>query len=163
MSEDVEAIRRLKHQYLRSMDLKRWADFADTLTVDATSSYGSKLGGRPLTFDGRDEIVAFVKNALGPGLISVHSCAHHAIDVDGDEATGSWALQDIVLVPEHGIRIDGAAYYEDRYRRVDGRWQISHTGYDRIYETVISLSELPGYRLTANMWATQASGEFSRG
>jgi hypothetical protein len=28
---------------------------------------------------------------------------------------------------------------------------------------VISLSELPGYRLTANMWATQASGEFSRG
>ena len=149
----LEQIRRLKYRYLRSMDLKRWDEFGDTLDVDATCSYGSKLGGRPLAFEGRDEIVSYISGALGPDIISVHSCAQHEIEIDGDEATGSWALQDIVLVPEHKVRIDGAAYYSDRYRRVDGEWRISHTGYERLYETMVSLGGLPGFRLTANMWA----------
>lgn len=159
MSIDVvalEQIRRLKYRYLRNMDLKRWDEFAGTLDVDATCSYGSKLGGQPLTFEGRDEIVSYISGALGSGIVSVHSCAQHEIDIDGDEAVGSWALQDIVLVPEHKVRIDGAAYYSDRYRRVDGEWRISHTGYERLYETMVSLGELPGFRLTANMWAPPA-------
>jgi hypothetical protein len=153
MSSDLEQIRTLKHDYIKALDLKRWDELADTLTEDATSSYGSKLGGQPLSFGSRDEILAFLTKAMGTNVVSVHTCGHHAIHVDGDEATGSWALTDVVLVPEHGIRIDGAAYYEDRYRRVDGEWKIAHTGYERIYETMVSAGEQPGYRLVANMWA----------
>ena len=50
--------------------------------------------------------------------------------------------------------IQGAAFYEDRYRRdADGVWRISHTGYDRTYEAMTALADVPGFKLTANRWA----------
>jgi hypothetical protein len=72
--------------------------------------------------------------------------------VDGDRATGTWYLDDKVLIPEHKSLLTGAAFYDDEYVRADGRWQIARTGYVRSYEAVQSLPE--GWRLTANRWAS---------
>ncbi|HEX4700639.1 MAG TPA: nuclear transport factor 2 family protein [Pseudonocardiaceae bacterium] len=151
----LEEIRRLKYRYLRSVDLKRWDEFADTLAVDATADYGTPVYGRPLKLAGRDEIVAFMRDRLGSEIITVHMAGQPEIDIDGDDATGTWCMQDTVIATEHQIAIQGAAFYEDRYRRdEDGEWRISHTGYERTYEAMLALKDLPGFQLTANRWTT---------
>ena len=150
----VEEISRLKYRYLRCLDLKRWDDFADTLTVDATADYGTPVYGEPLRMAGRAQIAGFMRRKLGPEIITVHQASQPEIDVDGDAATGTWCLQDTVIATEHQVVIQGAAFYEDRYARGDdGVWRISHTGYERTYEATIALKDLGGFRLTANRWA----------
>ncbi|MGB3439698.1 MAG: nuclear transport factor 2 family protein [Actinophytocola sp.] len=152
----LEEIKRLKHRYLRCVDTKDWDGLADTLTVDVTADYGTPVYGSPLHFAGRDALVAFLGEKLGPGMITTHFATQPEIDVAGDEATGRWAFQDTVIVVAHRMVITGAAYYEDRYRRdADGRWRIGHTGYERTYEATLSLDDLPSFRLTANRWPVE--------
>jgi hypothetical protein len=145
----LEELRQLKYRYLRTLDLKRWDDFADTLTPDVKTNYGEQL-----SFDDRDSVVAFMRNSLGPTIITVHQCHHPELTIDGDTATGTWYLEDKVIVTEHRMLLTGAAFYDDAYRRCDdGRWRISRTGYQRSYEAVQSLDDLPSWKLTANRWA----------
>ena len=57
----IEQLRQLKYRYLRSLDLKQWDEFGDTLTEDVDASYGAKL-----RFTGRDAVVDFMRQSLGP-------------------------------------------------------------------------------------------------
>ncbi|WP_157106885.1 nuclear transport factor 2 family protein [Nocardia arthritidis] len=146
--DDVSAISRLKYRYLRTLDTKSWEDFADTMVPEATATYSEYL-----QFESREAFIAFMRNTLGPHVITEHRCDHPEIDVDGDTATGTWYLADTVLIPGHNMLLRGAAFYTDRYVRCDdGRWRISHTGYERTYEVVLSLSDLPSLRLTSSRW-----------
>ncbi|WP_181777481.1 nuclear transport factor 2 family protein [Amycolatopsis pittospori] len=150
----LEEIRRLKARYLRCLDLKLWDEMAETLTVDAHARYGTPSYGEPLTFEGREAIVGFFRKAVGPGITTVHFAGQQEIDIDGDTAKGSWLMRDKVIVPEHKVVIEGAAFYEDTYRRVDGVWQTASTRYDRLYETMMSTDDLPSFKLTANLWSS---------
>lgn len=149
----LEQIRVLKYRYLRTLDLKLWDEFADTLAPDATADYGSPSGGRPLSFTDRDQIVGYMRSALGTGITTVHVCSHPELTVTGDTASGTWCLEDTVLVPEHKIMIRGAAYYHDTYTHADGVWRISSTRYQRLYEAITPFDALPGFHLTANLWS----------
>jgi len=149
----LEEIRALKYRYLRTLDLREWGEFADTLAADAVADYGSPSGGKPLQFEGRDAIVGYLSGAMTGTMITSHVCSHPEIAVDGDSASGSWCLEDTVIVPEHGIMIRGAAYYRDTYRREsDGRWRITKTGYQRNYEAMMPLSSIQGFTITASRW-----------
>lgn len=150
----LEEIKRLKHRYLRCVDTKDWDGLAEILTEDAVADYGTPTYGGPLKLTGRDAIVGFLREHLGPELITTHFASQPEIDVDGDEATGIWAFEDTVIATRHRVVITGAAFYEDRYRRADGRWRIAHTGYQRTYEATLRLDDLPSFRLTANRWAS---------
>ena len=98
--------------------------------------------------------MGFLRDKLGSDIITTHFAGQPEIDVDGDEASGTWSFQDTVIVPEHRVVIIGAAFYEDRYvRGADGHWRIRHTGYQRTYEAMLSLDDLPSFRLTANRWS----------
>ncbi len=146
--DDLIAISRLKFRYLRALDTKSWDEFADTLIPEATATYSEYL-----QFESREAFLAFLRNTLGPHVITEHRCDHPEIDVDGDTATGTWYLADTVIIPEHNMCLRGAAFYTDRYVRCeDGHWRIAHTGYERTYEVVLSLSDLPSLRLTASRW-----------
>ena len=58
------------------------------------------------------------------------------------------------------VVITGAAFYQDRYARgEDGRWRISHTGYVRTYEVMMSLDDAPSLKFTANRWAAGPGSE----
>jgi uncharacterized protein (TIGR02246 family) len=142
----IREIEQLKYRYLRALDLKEWDDFADTLTPDVSASYGPQL-----TFAGRDAVVGFMRQWLTPAIITVHHCHHPEIRVTGDSAAGTWYLDDKVILTEHHSLLTGAAFYEDEYVHIDGRWWISRTGYVRSYEAVQPLPE--GWQLTANRWA----------
>jgi hypothetical protein len=152
---ELELIRRVKYRYLRCVDLKLWDEIGDVFTADATADYGTPSAGRPLKLGSRDEIVAFLRDSLGPSIITVHSAGQPEIDIDGDTATGIWRFEDTVIATEYRVVITGAAFYEDRYVRCDNsKWRIAHTGYKRIYEASMSLDDLPSWKLTANRWAT---------
>lgn len=151
----LEDIRQLKYRYLRSVDHKAWDELADTLTVDAVADYGTPAMGDRLLLTGRDAILTFMRENLGPGLISVHAAGQPEITVNGDSATGTWAFTDLIIATEYRVVIQGAAFYQDEYvRDTGGAWRISRTGYDRTYEATLSLDDLPKFRLTANRWAT---------
>jgi hypothetical protein len=84
----------------------------------------------------------------------MHVAHHPELEVEGDEAEGSWAFEDTVIVTDLRVLIRGAGYYRDRYRRdADGTWRIAATEYDRVYEAMQSLDDTPSFQLIANRWA----------
>ncbi|MGK8524242.1 nuclear transport factor 2 family protein [Nocardia asteroides] len=150
----IEAVRQLKYRYFRTLDLKEWDEFADTLAADAKGRYGTHAMGEPLHLDGRDAITAFMRQNLGPSVVTVHIANHPEISVDGETASGSWAFEDTVIATEYGVLIRGAGYYSDSYRRdADGKWRIVSTSYRRVYESMQSLADTPSFQLLSNMWA----------
>jgi hypothetical protein len=153
----VEEIKCLKYRYFRSLDLKDWDTFGDCLAEDVSARYGTQAMGEPLHYDNRAAVVEFMSANLGPGVITMHVANHPEVTIhgegDGDSATGSWAFEDTVIVPDFKIIIRGAGYYNDTYRRdPDGAWRIASTGYERIYEAMTSLDDTPSFKLIANRW-----------
>jgi hypothetical protein len=141
VSADREAIAQVKYRYLRALDTKHWDDFAATLTEDVVGDYGSSVG-EELHFTNRTDLVDYMRSALGPAVITEHRVTHPEIMVSGDEASGTWYLQDRVIVADFNFMLIGAAFYRDRYRRTEDGWRISSTGYDRTYEATMSLSAI---------------------
>ncbi len=161
----LREIEHLKYRYLRTLDLKDWDAFAEVFEPDATGDYGEGL-----RFGSAAEIVAFMRGSLGPDIITVHQVHHPEISVTGSggdsgddsggssagTATGKWMLMDRVIAVSHRVLIEGASVYRDEYRRgSDGLWRITHTGYERIYESTMSLGDWPSWKLSANRFAAQ--------
>ncbi len=154
---EIEQIKRLKYRYLRCLDQKLWDDLAEVFTVDAVAAYS----GGAYSFDGRDEIMRFLREAMGAEtFLSTHRCHHPEIDITGpDSATGVWALDDVVVMQEWDLTVRGSAFYDDEYRKVDGVWKISSTGYKRMYEEIQPRSNVVGLKLTASWWGTGGRSE----
>ncbi|HVO27305.1 MAG TPA: nuclear transport factor 2 family protein [Candidatus Margulisiibacteriota bacterium] len=149
--QEIEAIKRLKYRYLRCLDEKRWEEMTECFTADATSAYGDG----DYSFAGRDQIVQFLREALGsPSIISAHRVQQPEIDLtSATTATGVWALDDTVMHTESKSIIRGAAFYHDEYVKIGGQWKIKSTGYQRLFEERLSRVDTPSWRLTANRWA----------
>jgi hypothetical protein len=147
---DLTLIEQLKHRYCRLLDTKRFDELGELFLADGTASYG----GGAITLTGRADVVAFLHRAMGSErILTSHLVGHPEIELTGpDSATGSWALQDVVVHEEHGIAIRGASYYDDRYVRTGDGWRIAHTGYKRLYEELAPRAE--GTRTTASWWGT---------
>ena len=149
---EIELIKRLKYRYLRCLDQKLWDEIETCFTPEATARYGGGL----YEFSGRDAIMEFLRNSMGsPAMLSSHRCHHPEIDLTSPTAaTGVWALEDVVILTDMGINVQGAAFYNDRYVKSDGSWLIAHTGYKRTYEELMPRSSIAGLKLTADWWAT---------
>ena len=85
---DVRAICQLKYRYLRTLDSKDWDGFEACFVPEATGDYNG------LVFDDRAALVAYMRENLGEGLITLHQAHHPEIEVAGDAATGRWYLHD---------------------------------------------------------------------
>jgi hypothetical protein len=129
---ELEAIRRLKYAYFRTLDLKQFDDLGLLLTEGATAAYED---GKT-TLDGRQAIVSWLSEALrSPDIITEHHGHHPEITfTSATTAEGTWYLQDRVIVPSADLEIGGTAFYADRYSLTDEGWRISHTGYMRVFE-----------------------------
>ena len=149
---DVHAIHELKHRYLRCLDQKAWDELETCFTEDATASYG----GGAIELDGRDAILRFLTDSMGStGMLTSHRGSQPEIELTGPgEATGTWALEDVVIHQDFGVTIHGASFYTDRYVKRDGRWSIRATGYKRTYEEIWPRAAIQGLRLSADFWAT---------
>lgn len=158
---EIEEIKRVKYRYLRCLDQKRWDELCEVLTEDAVASYS---GGK-YHFEGRVAIVEFLSRTMGADSFhSSHRVHQPEIDLLGpDDASGVWAMDDVVVMTDWDLTIRGAAFYEDEYRREDGRWRISRTGYKRVYEEMEPRASILGLRLTASWWTTGGMSQIDAG
>jgi SnoaL-like domain len=146
---EIEKIKQLKARYLRGLDTNDWDTFAGSM---AEACLGRYNGGK-LSFDSRDEIVAFMRDNLsGDKVITLHQGHQPEIEIiDESNAKGTWYLQDLVIHLEADIRLYGSAIYKDVYQKVDGEWKITETGYQRVFEAVEPLGK--EHQITENMFA----------
>jgi len=153
--QEIEAIKQLKYRYFRFLDTKSWDEMADCFVEDATSSYDE---GR-YSFEGRDAIIGFLKQALGrPSLVTMHHGHHPEITLTGSTtASGIWYLEDLVIDTERNTMLRGAAFYRDEYLREDGTWRLRTTGYRRTWEEVADRSDLPSLKITRTMFGSSGA------
>jgi bile-acid 7alpha-dehydratase len=148
--DDIEAIKRLKYKYFRCLDSKLWDGLAECFTEDATTSYSS---GK-YSFQGRDAIMKFLREGLGPAMISMHHGHHPEIEITSETtARGIWALQDYVILTQVNSSLRGASFYHDEYVKVGGEWKIKQTGYERVFEEMWDRGETKSLKITQNMFA----------
>ena len=123
--EHKEAIRRLKARYLRASDLK---DVATVCDCFAPGPVRIAYQGFP-EFTDRDAFVAvYEEMACRGGVYDLHHATNWDIDLEGaDLARGRWSLafRTIIVATRQVTRL--AVEYDDRYRRVDGRWWITES------------------------------------
>ena len=127
--DDVEAIKRLKARYFRTMDTKDWAGmrqvFTDDVVIDTTGS-----GGGVVT--GADEFLAFLQETLADA-VTVHHGHMPEIDVTSPTtATGIWALHDVILWP-NGLRLQGFGHYHETYEKAGDDWRIASSTLTRLH------------------------------
>ena len=137
---EKDQILQLKARYFRGLDTKDWDLFAATMTDDVAGRYSDGQ----LSFDGKEPLVSFMKENLSIATVVTMHHGHHpeiVINDDGNTASGVWYLQDMVIDLVGKTRLYGAAIYSDEYRKVDGEWKISKTGYSRTFEFVEPLSD----------------------
>lgn len=139
---ECRAIEQLKYRYMRAVDTKDWALLASTLEPDVTAVYGDRL-----SFTNAADLVRVLSRLMDENMITVHHLHQPEIEVDGDTATGTWALMDRVIRTKDRVMIEGGSIYHDRYRRGAGGWRIARTTYVRLYESEVSLGDLPTFTL----------------
>jgi hypothetical protein len=145
---DIEEIRQVKHRYLRCIDLKLWDELGDTLTRNVTFHTGASAFGKVVEITGRPEVVSFLRARLGPAVLTGHTASQPEIAVDGDTATGIWSHRETVLASKHRIVIASTGFWDDRYERgADAHWRIARTAYVRTYEVMLSLNDLPSFKI----------------
>lgn len=118
----------LKARYCRCLDTKDWdgyaAVFTDDMILDTSPSGGLRI-------EGRDAVVAYVRSSITDDTITTHHVHAPEIAIEGDEATGIWAMQDRNIWP-NGRKLLGFGHYHERYRRVDDGWRIAESILTRI-------------------------------
>ncbi|MCX6000484.1 MAG: nuclear transport factor 2 family protein [Chloroflexi bacterium] len=146
--QDIEAIKRLKYKYYRCVDTKLWDELRECFIPDATTSYRNGQH----SFSGVDNIMAFLSRRLGP-LLTMHHGHHPEIEITSPTtAKGTWSLEDYVIDRKAKLRVHGGAFYSDDYVKIDGQWKIKHTGYVRTFEEMWDEKDIPGLRITAQMF-----------
>lgn len=126
----IEEIQRLKARYFRFVDEKRWDEFGELFTEDVVIDIeGSSQQPRD-----RAELVAATRRHYGDALTVHHGHMPEIEIIDRDHARGTWAMVDIIDVPEgHALpSFVGYGHYRDEYRRTEGRWRISRLSLTRI-------------------------------
>jgi hypothetical protein len=123
--EDIEAIRALKARYLWCCDRKDPAGmracFADgKVHID----YGV-VG----TFDNADALAKVFKDiGCHDHMVEMHHGMNPQIEVVDDKtARGTWSLHYFLINTQTKGLTQLAGYYEDEYRKTDGKWKIART------------------------------------
>lgn len=127
--EAIEAIKALKHRYLRACDAKRPEEFRNCFIANgAIVDYGPTIG----SFQDADGIAAvFAHLALRRVddrfvILDMHHAVHPDIDVvSATEATGAWTLRFRQVDLAKRVERVSAIEYDDRYLVEDGEWRIA--------------------------------------
>ncbi len=134
---DIEALRALRAAYFHRLDHKLWDDWIGLFTEDAVLKVDLHEGwlsaGAPpfRIYEGAKVIVDFVSNRLRHARTVHHGHTHEFTFLSDDEATGLWAMEDIVDYGDEGL-VHGFGYYRDTYRRVGEDWKFSSVHLTRL-------------------------------
>jgi ketosteroid isomerase-like protein len=126
---DIEAIRRLTHDYGFAFDTRDYEGYAECFTedgvLDSTPCDPSVPPAR-----GRAAIAALLRATAEQqvggkgGGGSMHQQLNHRIDVDGDRASGTVYFVALGQL-KAGNRYEWDGYYEDQYVRTPDGWKFA--------------------------------------
>jgi SnoaL-like domain len=127
---ELSLIGRLRGQYCRYVDAKRWDDLETILTSDYRHFSTNEVGAAPaLVAEGTKPFRQRLE-ALTAGATTVHACFMPELTlIDDTHARGTWSMTDIVSHPSNpDMRFSGRGHYDDEYHRGDdGIWRIAVT------------------------------------
>jgi hypothetical protein len=127
--EAVEAIRRLKHRYLRACDRQRPDDVRACFVTDgAVIAYE----GFPEFADREDFVRIYAQMGCRPQIVDMHHGQNPDISLAGENrATGLWDIYyfGIDLATRTATQLAGE--YLDQYECVEGSWLIRSTRFRR--------------------------------
>ena len=139
---DIEAIKQVKHAYFRCIDTANLTELGTLFHEEVKVRF--KGGGYEWNLDSKQEYVDNIGMAFSREAIGQHNAHHPEIQILSDtEATGLWYLADNMWLLNHNALTTGTALYWDRYEKIDGKWLIKETNYERIYEINQTLQEKP--------------------
>jgi hypothetical protein len=141
---DIEAIKRVKHAYFRCIDTGNFEEIAGLFHPDVTVYF--KGGTYEWKLEGRDDYVSSISQSFHTRSVGHHNGHHPEIEIlSATEATGIWYLADKMWILNFDFFTSGTAIYWDRYIKVDGRWSIRETRYERLYELNEKLEADPSF------------------
>ncbi|MCB1688666.1 MAG: nuclear transport factor 2 family protein [Halioglobus sp.] len=139
---DIEAIKQLKHAYFRCVDTANLEELGTLFHEDVTVHF--RGGNYEWNLQGREEYVNNIGQSFSTEAVGQHNAHHPEIQILSEtEATALWYLADNMWILNHNFKTHGTALYWDRYLKVDGKWLIKETNYERIYEINDVLEERP--------------------
>lgn len=122
---EIDAIKRTKLLYSHLMDTKRIDDLADIFTEDAVCEFGP-FG----SWEGRETIrknYHQVEDEL-PLFFAMHGTCDHLVELTGpDTAIGrSYLFEPNTTKGGNENPFIYLGVYDEQYRKVDGKWLVSH-------------------------------------
>lgn len=119
--EDIEAIKKLKAKYFRSIDRKLWDELAECFTEDGIAKYGA---GPELV--GVGAIIERISAGEGGDyVVTTHQGHNPEIGLTGDTtAKGKWALYYYRGDKKANTARRAGGYYEEDYVKQGGAWKM---------------------------------------
>ena len=156
-----EEIKSLKYRYFRAMTYSDYDTLKETLTEDVVTSYSDG----EYVFADREKLLTFLIDSHDPDaqIIAYWMAGMPEITLETERsATAIWAMYHSFFNKARGFVDEMFVYYDDRYRREDGIWRISETGYTRVINQILDRREMP-YKMKAPSWAVESGGGLSLG
>ncbi|MFZ2242453.1 MAG: nuclear transport factor 2 family protein [Gordonia amarae] len=107
-------------RYASGIDRRDWELFRTAFTPDCVLDYG-QIG----TWNGIDEVVAFMRMSHEGAGHTLHRLSNFAVDVDGDGANATTYVDALVMAPDGASGVNAIGFYEDVLVRGDEGWRIS--------------------------------------
>jgi len=131
--EDDLALRDLMARYIDAVNRSDGAAWAATWAEDGKwNLLGNEVSGR-------ENIVGLWQQMMGGFEFALMMPSSCLFDIEGDNATGHWYLQEHTRDKE-GNAASVLSRYRDTYSRVDGQWLYQSRDYDIIYYGPADLS-----------------------
>jgi ketosteroid isomerase-like protein len=124
---DIEAIKSLKARYFRAMDGKDWDELSNCFTDDLVADFREAPG---MLAEGRENYMSQLTEILKEASTIHHGHMPEIEVIDKNNATGIWAMEDIVKMP--GLSMQGWGHYHETYRRELGVWKIARIRLTRL-------------------------------
>jgi len=167
---DIEEIKRLRAAYFRCLDTANIEELGGLLTDDFSCLCVG--GDYEYKAEGKAEFLAMTENSFHQEIVTQHNGHGPEIDlVDAEHATGIVYFHDQVYHFRTKEFLMGTGIYQDRYRKVEGRWLIEYGFYERVYELTEILPREPhftahhlgkhGKKLPADATYDSETGEYS--
>jgi uncharacterized protein (TIGR02246 family) len=118
--EDREEIKELTARYCRHVVRGEGEAVANLFTDDGVLDLPDS-GRSPVR--GREALLKFYRRSVIEPEVAIPFIQNHIIEVSGDEAHGTCAIE--ARFSRNGESIMAAGYYEDKYRRERGRWRFA--------------------------------------
>jgi uncharacterized protein (TIGR02246 family) len=116
---DREEIKELTARYAHGVARGEGAKVAELFTDDGVFINRLNPNDPPTVVRGREALQKFYTNIRrNTALPCIHN---HLITLAGDEATGTCSIE--VRITMKNQSMIGSGYYEDRFRRENGRWK----------------------------------------